>query len=91
MVVDVEISAEPWVFVFKRVEAVRAGGDDFFELLRLENLNIAPRQKLEQIFVAHTSGGVAGAAFSIAEDGKIDIGALQEASKGARDFLMAAI
>src|SRR3974377_1608918 len=86
-----ELSAKLRILVFKRVEAVRTGGNDFFEVQGPENLNIAPRHNVEQIFIAHSPSGVAGAALLFAEDGEIDAGPLQETDEGARDFLLAAI
>jgi len=46
---------------------------------------------LEQKLVAGTAGGVAGAAFFVAEDGEFHSGVVEDFAEGAGDFLGAGV
>ena len=60
-----------------------AGGDQRFEGVLAEGADVGFGLLLEQQFLAHTTGGIASAALFAAEDGKIDIGLLEELGHGA--------
>ena len=78
LVVDAGTAAELAIFVFVRVVAVGAGGDQRFEGVLTEGADVGLGLLLEQQFLAHTTGGIAGAALFAAENGKIDIGLLEQ-------------
>ena len=70
MVDDPVRAAELAVLVADRVEAVRAGGHDrpLPHPVAVERLDVARREHLEDVVVAHPAGRVAGARLLLAED-----------------------
>ena len=72
MVDDPVVAAQLAVLVAERVEAVRAGGHDrpLPHPVAVERLDVAHRQHLEDVVVAHPARRVAGARLLLAEDGE---------------------
>ena len=52
MVVHLVVSAELRVLVLERVEAVRAVGDNFFDLVAVEGFDVLPREHLVEHLVS---------------------------------------
>ncbi len=71
------------------MEAVRATGDNalLFAAHFLERLNVVHRHFIEEVLIARTAGGIAGACFHVAQHGEIDAGRVQDGHRGARHFL----
>ena len=91
LVVDAGTAAELAVFVFVRVVTVGAGGDEGFEGVFAQRTDVVLGLLLEQQFLTHAAGGVAGAALFAAEDGKVDISLLEKLCHGAGGALGAVI
>ena len=58
---DLDLRAEVRVFVAKRVEAMRAVGDDRTDPRVPERLDVSLGERLEQVLVAEAAGGIARA------------------------------
>ena len=90
----VVVAAVVGVLVLERVQAVRAGRDDALGPLSerlVEHLDVAGCQFKEQRLVARSPGRVAGAAFQLAQHGKVDAGGVENFGKIARRLLRARI
>ena len=79
---DLVAAAEVRVLVGKRVEAVRAAGDDPGHTGVVERGDVLLGERLEDVLVAHAPGGVTRAGLARAEDGEVDTGGLQEPGGG---------
>ena len=81
---DVVVAADLRVLVLEGVEAVGAGDDDAGGPGLVEHLDVLGREHLEEVLVAHPTGGVAGAALAGAEDREVDTRRLQQRRRRAR-------
>src|SRR5580704_15814555 len=81
--------AELRILVAKRVEAVRAGGDDLLHLIAVERGDVFLGQLLKQEFVADSACRVARALLLATQNGELDAGLGQQLSEGAHDLLIA--
>ena len=91
LVVDAGTAAELAVFVFVRVVAVGAGGHQGFEGVLAQRADVGLGLLLEQQLLTHAAGGVAGAALFATEDGKVDVGLLEQLCHGAGGALGAVV
>ena len=80
---DLDLGTEVRVFVAKRVEAMRAVGDDRADPRVPERLDVSLGERLEQVLVAEAAGGIAGAELARAEDRERDRGPLEQANHRA--------
>ena len=85
------LGAQLRIFILEGVEAVRALGDDAVEFHLAQGLDVLFGHHLEHVLVAQAAGGLAAAAFVKAEHREIYAGLLQQAHKGAGDFLVALV
>ena len=88
---DLIVSAELAIVVTKTVQAMRTMGDNSFDVVLGECLDVACGQFLEYEFVTHASSRFARAALFGAQHGEIDLGRLQQPYNAASYFLNAAI
>ena len=90
---DPERAAQLAVLVADRVEAVRAGGHDrpLAHPVAVERLDVARREDLEDVVVAHPAGRVAGARLLLAEDREADAGGVEAGGHGPGDLLVARV
>ena len=93
MVDDPVVAAQLAVLVADRVEAVRAGRDDrpLAHPVAVERLDVARREDLEHVVVAHPPGRVAGARLLLAEDREPDARGVQAGRDGPGDLLVARV
>src|SRR5690606_20725588 len=82
------VATELRVLVHQRVEAVGALGDDLLHAHAVERLDVLHGEHLEDVLVARTAGGVAGAVLLRSEDGEVDAGPLHELGHGLGDLLI---
>ena len=85
---DLVVSAELWVLVAECVEAVRALGDDLLDAHAIEGLDVLHGEHLEDVFVAGSASGVAGAIFGGAEDGITHASAVHQLRERLADLLV---
>ena len=85
VVEDLEIAAVLLVFVLKRVEAVRARGDDFLDVVCFEYFDVAFHHGRREVFVADAPRGFAAAHFLFAEDREADAGGFEYLRRALRD------
>ena len=78
---DLEAGIELRVFILQCIEAVGAGRQQFVELDGFEGFNVLFRHDLVDIFMPQAAGGFSAAAFSIAQNGEIDTGLVQQLDK----------
>ena len=90
---DRVVPAELAVLVADGVEAVRAGCDDrpLAHPVLVERLDVAHREHLEDVVVAHPTGGIAGARLLLAEDRESHAGGVQARRDRPRDLLVARV
>ena len=93
MVDDLVRPAQLPVLVADRVEAVRAGGHDrpLAHPVAVERLDVARRQHLEDVVVAHPPGRVAGARLLLAEDREADARRVEARRDRPGDLLVARV
>lgn len=73
MMDDFVMATQFGIFVLERVETMRAGGDDLFDTVTIQHLNILVGHHLKQKFVPGPSGRVSCAIFLFAKYGIIDV------------------
>ena len=59
VMVNLEPAAVLWILVAKSVETVRAGGDDFLDVVFVQLGDVLFRQHLEKKFIANAARGIA--------------------------------
>ncbi len=70
LVHDLVIAAEVRILIFQIVEAMRALRDDAPRLVAIERLDVLPRHRRIEVFVAEPARRIAGAHFFLAQNGE---------------------
>ena len=77
MVDDLKVSLELGVFISEAVHAVGTGGQYLSYAILLEGLDILLGHRLEQVFIAGSTCGIARASLFLAKDGIVHSGLIQ--------------
>ena len=85
------LAAELGIILEEGIQAMRAMGEDFADVVFGERGDIGGGEFLEQEFVAEAAGGFAGAFFFAAQNGEVDVCALQQFHHGPSHPLRASI
>ena len=93
MVDHAEVAAQLAVLGADRVEAVRARGDDrpLAHRVPVQGLDVAGREHLEHVVIAHAPCRVAGARLLLAEDRERDAGRVEARRERPRDLPVALV
>ena len=86
---DLVVATKIRVLVSKRVETVRAGGDDLRRFDPVQQLDVALRLLLEAVLVADAPGRIARAFFLAPQNSERDAGLGQKLRYGSHDFVVA--
>src|SRR6266498_4943587 len=88
---DLIISAKRRVFIFDRMQTMRACRDNSFWIHLIQDFHIRRSQSKENILASGAAGGVAGALFILSEYGKINSCRVQDFCKGLGGLLCARV
>ena len=86
-----EITAEIGIFVFQRVKAMRAVGENLFHFKLVKHLHVGHRHHLENILAAQASGRIAGAGLIGAKYSVINPGGIHKLYGRLADFDIALV
>src|SRR5690606_19271061 len=85
------VTAQLGIVITEYIEAVGAGRYDLFYAIAIQQLYIILGHHLENKFIAGPAGGIAGAAFLLAQYGKADARLIQYGGKCFSDLLCALV
>src|SRR5687768_6507919 len=91
MMDDIIMPAKVRIFIFENMKAVRAGGNYLFNIISIQNLDVAGSHHLEKELVTGSSGRIAIARFFRAKNREIDFEMVQDFDKRPGNFLRALV